>query len=115
MVAIAVCGVVLAFAGATHAQQGGTPEEVQAAKLKQARESKRIDKFSRPKKGKIAPPSQLKNVDPDADQPIIKVDNMVHDFGATWIGPKLEHTFKITNEGKDHPTHCDGVMPVTPP
>ena len=24
---------------------------------------------------------------------------MVHEFGETWIGPKLQHTFKITNKG----------------
>ena len=36
-----------------------------------------------------------------ADKPIISVDSPVHDFGATWIGPTLDHTFKITNKGSN--------------
>lgn len=33
------------------------------------------------------------------DAPKISVDSPAHDFGTTWIGPSLDHTFKITNKG----------------
>jgi thiol-disulfide isomerase/thioredoxin len=32
-------------------------------------------------------------------RPVIKVDSAVHDFGTTWIGTALSHSFKITNAG----------------
>ncbi|MFQ5461068.1 MAG: redoxin domain-containing protein [Phycisphaerae bacterium] len=41
----------------------------------------------------------LKEVDPNADQPIFSIDSLTHNFGTTWVGPKLEHTFKVTNKG----------------
>ena len=31
--------------------------------------------------------------------PALKVDSVIHDFGVTWAGPQLEHTFTITNIG----------------
>ena len=33
-------------------------------------------------------------------RPVIKVEALVHDFGTVWVGPKLQHTFIIKNEGK---------------
>ncbi len=41
----------------------------------------------------------LKEVDPNADQPIFTIDALTFDFGTTWVGPKLNHTFKVTNKG----------------
>jgi len=35
----------------------------------------------------------------ETGKPVLKVDEMVHDFGVRWIGPDLRHTFTITNEG----------------
>jgi len=32
--------------------------------------------------------------------PVITVDEPVHDFGTVWVGPRLRHSFKITNAGK---------------
>lgn len=32
---------------------------------------------------------------------IIKPENDTHDFGTVWVGPKLNHTFKITNAGQE--------------
>lgn len=43
--------------------------------------------------------TELKEVDPNADQPIIAPMEMVHDFGEQWIGPKFEYTFKVKNKG----------------
>ena len=51
------------------------------------------------RKANPTPAGSLKEVDPDADQPIFAIDNMSHDFGTIWVGPKLEHTFKVTNKG----------------
>jgi thiol-disulfide isomerase/thioredoxin len=34
------------------------------------------------------------------EAPVITVDAVQHDFGTTWIGEKLSHTFTITNTGK---------------
>ncbi|MBN1491583.1 MAG: DUF1573 domain-containing protein, partial [Phycisphaerae bacterium] len=45
-----------------------------------------------------AAPSGSDNPQP-AGQPVIQVDNAEHDFGSVWAGPKLTHTFKITNAG----------------
>ncbi len=33
-------------------------------------------------------------------RPVIKVETPVHDFGTVWVGPKLQHTYIIKNEGK---------------
>ncbi len=38
-------------------------------------------------------------VSTQAARPIIKADELVHDFGTTWIGTPLQHTFTITNAG----------------
>ncbi|MGB9626047.1 MAG: DUF1573 domain-containing protein [Phycisphaerae bacterium] len=38
-------------------------------------------------------------VSTQAARPIIKADELVHDFGTTWIGAPLQHTFTITNAG----------------
>jgi len=35
----------------------------------------------------------------DEAVPVITVDEPVHDFGTVWVGPRLRHTFKITNAG----------------
>jgi len=32
--------------------------------------------------------------------PAVRVDPETHDFGTTWIGPRLEHTFTLTNAGQ---------------
>ncbi len=53
----------------------------------------------KPSGGSHAAPTPLKAVDPNADQPILSIDELVHDFGVTWVGPKLNHTFKLTNKG----------------
>ena len=52
----------------------------------------------------------LKEVDPNAKQPIISPESPVHDFGTSWVGPKLEHTFKITNKGSE-PLKIEKVRP----
>lgn len=39
-------------------------------------------------------------VDPNAPQPKIAPDSEIHDFGQTWVGDVLQHTFKIKNDGK---------------
>lgn len=36
----------------------------------------------------------------DGKNAIIKVDEVAHDFGTIWAGPRLTHSFKIKNEGK---------------
>ncbi len=38
-------------------------------------------------------------IDPNAPRGIIKPDEEVHDFGTTWVGATLKHTFKIKNDG----------------
>ncbi len=43
--------------------------------------------------------------------PVVRVDAPLHDFGTTWIGQKLEHTFALTNAGQA-PLE---VVKVTPP
>ena len=53
---------------------------------------------------------------PDAEKgagsaPKIKVDQPIHDFGTTWIGPVLKKTFVIKNEG-DTPLHITKVNPA---
>lgn len=43
-------------------------------------------------------------------RPVAKVDAPVHDFGTTWAGPTLQHTFSIANAG-DAPLAILGVEP----
>lgn len=42
----------------------------------------------------------LQDVPPGTPRPVIKAIEDVHDFGTLWVGPKLQHTFKIRNDGK---------------
>jgi thiol-disulfide isomerase/thioredoxin len=49
--------------------------------------------------GKVAPSVSAKKVG-KGPRPIIKVENDTHDFGTVWVGPKLNHTYKITNAGQ---------------
>lgn len=35
-----------------------------------------------------------------APAPVARVDTPLHDFGTTWIGQKLEHTFTLSNAGQ---------------
>ncbi|MHC5109316.1 MAG: DUF1573 domain-containing protein [Planctomycetota bacterium] len=58
-----------------------------------------IQNIQQIKQGGKAKPATLKEVDPNADQPIFSIDTMTHDFGTIWVGPKLDHTFKVTNKG----------------
>lgn len=36
---------------------------------------------------------------PGGPHPVIKAIDEVHDFGTIWVGPTLQHTFRIKNEG----------------
>lgn len=36
---------------------------------------------------------------PGTPRPVIAVDNAIRDFGTNWAGARLEHTFKVTNQG----------------
>lgn len=62
------------------------------------------------------PPSDVKSatppapIDPNAPRPIIKPDEEVHDFGTTWVGAVLKHSFKIKNEG-NAPLEITKVQP----
>jgi len=48
---------------------------------------------------KGAPTVTAKNVG-KGPRPIISPENDTHNFGTVWVGPKLQHTFKITNTGQ---------------
>ncbi len=52
----------------------------------------------------------LKPEDVKGPHPIIKPDEEAHNFGASWVGPPLQHTFKITNAG-DAPLEITRVKP----
>jgi len=47
---------------------------------------------------------------PVAGRPALRVDNAVRDFGTTWLGTELRHTFRITNAG-DATLKITGVRP----
>ncbi|MFQ5590854.1 MAG: redoxin family protein, partial [Phycisphaerae bacterium] len=47
----------------------------------------------------------------EGPKPKIVIPEPVHDFGETWMGPKLTHTFVIKNEG-DAPLHIERVKPA---
>ncbi|UCE61596.1 MAG: redoxin domain-containing protein [Phycisphaerales bacterium] len=53
----------------------------------------------------VAAPDKPAKTKPDLPpgdkRPRIVVDEPAHDFGETWIGPKLNHTFTIKNEGTE--------------
>src|SRR5690349_15434733 len=36
----------------------------------------------------------------DANRPVIQTAEPIHNFGATWVGGPLKHSFAITNTGK---------------
>ena len=50
-------------------------------------------------------------VKPEGPAPIIKAVDPVKDFGTTWVGPTLKHTFTIKNEG-DAPLEISKVRPA---
>jgi thiol-disulfide isomerase/thioredoxin len=47
------------------------------------------------------PADPAKAPEAGAAGPVISVENSAHDFGTTWIGPTLDHSFKITNKGSE--------------
>ena len=51
-----------------------------------------------PEKSAVTLP--VANRDSGAGPAIIVAEKPIHDFGEKWIGPALEHTFLIKNEGK---------------
>ncbi len=66
----------------------------------------RVTRQSEPRpKGEAAlrsqtgPSASKKPRDLKGPKPVIKAENETHDFGTVWVGPTLNHSFKITNEG----------------
>jgi len=53
----------------------------------------------------------MKPEDVKGPHPVIKPDEEAHDFGSTWVGPPLKHSFKITNSG-DAPLEISRVKPA---
>ena len=49
--------------------------------------------------GRVPEPS--KSYEAGGPAPVIKAPQSIHDFGTTWAGPMLEHTFVIKNEGPE--------------
>ncbi len=49
-------------------------------------------------------------VDPNMPRPIIGCVEPVHDFGPVWVGPMLQHSFTLKNEGK-LPLEISAVKP----
>lgn len=75
--------------------------------LKVSQDRKLVD----PPPGYDAKPVQpLKPEDVKGPHPVIKPDEEAHDFGQTWVGPPLAHSFKITNGG-DAPLEISRVKP----
>ncbi len=52
----------------------------------------------------------MKPEDVKGPHAIVKVESDTHDFGQTWVGPPLKHSFKITNAG-DAPLEITRVKP----
>jgi len=65
------------------------------AKPEEAKEGSKKSKFAVPPAEEVAAQPTVH----DHPSPKIVVDEPVHDFGETWMGPKLTHTFVIKNQG----------------
>ncbi|MEK6798782.1 MAG: redoxin domain-containing protein [Planctomycetota bacterium] len=52
----------------------------------------------------------IRPADLKGPKPIVKVNSDTHDFGSVWVGPDLNHTYKLTNDG-DAPLLIDKVKP----
>lgn len=66
---------------------------------------------------RINPPPKIAGTDvtppavPEGPKPVIHCDEPVHDFGTTWVGPPLNHTFILRNLG-DVPLQITRVRPA---
>jgi thiol-disulfide isomerase/thioredoxin len=75
--------------------------------IKVSQDGKLVD----PPPGYDAKPLQpMKPEDVKGPHPVAKPDEEAHDFGQTWVGPPLAHSFKITNGG-DAPLEISRVKP----
>lgn len=95
-------------AGHDHAPaQGQPPIQVKEKKPKGAKEKTTSgDKAGKP----AGAASGGQPAGPLTDKVKAVVDNMTFDFGEVWVGPKLEHAFKIKNEGTE-PLEIRSVKP----
>ncbi|MDO8632039.1 MAG: DUF1573 domain-containing protein, partial [Phycisphaerales bacterium] len=75
--------------------------------IKVSKEGKLVDPPPGPA---VMPPPPMKPEDVKGPHPIAKPDEEAHDFGPTWVGPPLAHSFKITNGG-DAPLEISRVKP----
>ena len=93
---LAVVAVLLASAPATQAFQQGKlqPTKPQTSKPQQAK--KPDPKAAAPT---LFPKAKAKTVVLDGPTPLLKCSEPLHNFGEQWVGPQLEHTFVIKNEG----------------
>lgn len=97
-IAVSALSLSLALNGGSRAF-GEEPKKPDPSKLVAKKVEATPAGDAKPADAKGAAAAPAAPIDPNAPRPTIKPDEETHDFGSTWVGEILKHTFKIKNEG----------------